>query len=104
MTRKQKLEAMRQWKQTSDKIDAEVDALKHVGIDHNIHICERAFECFDRYTVALGELIGDPDGYWLSWYASDCDMGRKPYEAGFDGDMRLIKTLSQLLDLIEATK
>lgn len=104
MTRKQKLEALQTWKKLSDKIDADVDALKRVGIDHNMNIIEIAFVAFDRYTRELGERIGDTDGSWLSWYASDCDMGRKPKEAGLDGDMKLIKTLTQLLDLIEATK
>ena len=49
---------------------------------------------------SLAELVGD--GYeWLNWYCFDNDMGKKAYEAGWEGDMRPITQAADLLWLIE---
>lgn len=49
---------------------------------------------------ALGILANDQDD-WVSWYVYECSYGRAPMEAGPEGEMRLIKTVTDLRWIIE---
>jgi hypothetical protein len=55
---------------------------------------------FEAYTMTLGELLGD-ELDWLTWYAYDNKMGKGDHPAGYDKKLKKIKTLDDLLLLIE---
>ena len=56
---------------------------------------------FSLYSNMLSKLLGDDtDDTWLDWYCYENDMGKKGYDAGFDGEVKPIKTLEDLADLI----
>ena len=53
-----------------------------------------------KYTKAVAKNVGDASD-WLVWYQLDNGMGEKCSAAGYGDDMREIKTLEDLLLLIE---
>ena len=50
--------------------------------------------------TALSFLIGD-NFNTLNWFVYECDHGRKPMEAGVDGDMRMINSHDRLRWFLE---
>jgi hypothetical protein len=44
--------------------------------------------------------IGDASG-WLAWYWLENDMGNKGMEAGYNGNLKKIRFVDELLELIE---
>ena len=101
MTREKKLALLRQWEASYLELDLQMDRLSAV-VGSMVHspFGEAVWGAWDNYTCALAELVGD--GYeWLNWYCFDNDMGKKAYEAGWEGDMRPITQATDLLWLIE---
>lgn len=47
----------------------------------------------------VAEKIGD-NGGWLEWFIWEDEWGRKEYDAGYDDDVRPIKTIEDLLWVI----
>ena len=60
------------------------------------------WKLMDAYTKAVAQLVGD-QAEWLSWHWSDNEWGEKSLEAGPTENMRQIKTLDDLVWLIEVT-
>lgn len=56
---------------------------------------------FSAYTRTLAELLGDDEIGHLDWFWLENDMGKAEHEAGYDDDIRPIKTLDDLVWLIE---
>lgn len=54
-------------------------------------------------TEATSKLVGDKSE-WLDWYATENDFGRKGLSAGYMGHEKPIKSLEDLMDLIEPIK
>ena len=102
------VEALTKWREMHDRIEK---------IDANLRplFGESAFEgevvgimweLFGAYTEALAENIGDSardpwNETWLSWYANECDMGRKPMHCTIDGKTikatRDLRTIAQIV-------
>ena len=103
MTREEKLALLRQWEASYLELDLQMDRLSAVfGSMVHSPFGEAVWGAWGNYTRALAELVGD--GYeWLNWYCFDNDMGKKAYEAGWEGDMRPITQAADLLWLIEGS-
>lgn len=103
MTRDQKLAHIQAWHDAMTKADATikpvVDALCLCGDDP---ITNTVWQLQTDLTRAYAALLGDAIEP-LEWYAADNDMGRKGRKAGIPGDMRTIRTVEELLWLIEVT-
>ena len=52
---------------------------------------------------AASIFMGDKSG-WLSWHIYDNDYGKNHLEAGYDGKRNKIRTVKDLLELIEEGK
>lgn len=61
---------------------------------------DAVWRMFDAYTDALSLALGDTDD-WLIWYFMENDMGAKAMQAGYDGKVRKVKNVRDLLWLIE---
>jgi len=57
----------------------------------------------EAYVKLVAKLAGDT-GRWIDWYIYENDFGRKKYEAGYDGNLKPIKSTRDLLNLIEKGK
>jgi len=103
MTREQKLLHIQAWHAAMTKADETIqpviDALALCGEDP---ITNTVWQLQTDLTRAYAEILND--GFEsLAWYAGDNDMGRKGMEARVAGEMRPIRTVDDLLWLIEAT-
>lgn len=82
------------------RLDQAFDALHQaVGFTENpLH--EAAWKVFELYCDAVSREIGDT-GTWISWFINDNRMGLRGFEAGGKGRMRPIKTVADLVAVIE---
>ena len=64
------------------------------------HVFKTVWQIFESYTQALELALGDSGG-WMSFYKDENAMGRNGLEAGYDGKTKPIKTLNDLLELIQ---
>ena len=103
MTREQKLAHIQAWHDAMTKADEAIqpviDALKLCGDDP---ITNTVWQLQTDLTHAYAALIDDALES-LSWFACENDMGRKGMEAGVAGSLRPIRTVEDLLWLIEVT-
>lgn len=103
MTRDEKLAHIHAWHdamtRADDAIQPVIDALKLCGEDP---ITNTVWQLQIDLTRAYAALIDDAFES-LSWFARENDMGRKGMEAGVAGSLRHIRTVEDLLWLIEVT-
>lgn len=103
MTRDEKLAHIQAWHaamtRADDAIQPVIDALKLCGEDP---ITNTVWQLQTDLTRAYAALLDDAFES-LAWYAGDNDMGAKGMQAGVAGEMRPIRTVEDLLWLIEVT-
>lgn len=103
MTQTKKLTAIRRWATAMEAGDGLLAPVIDVlDLRPEGPITTALWLTQDALTKATSELIGD-DQDWLAWFAAENDMGAKAYEAGPAGAVRPIKTLDDLLWVIEAS-
>lgn len=64
---------------------------------------DRMWRMFDEYMASAETLIGDKEK-WLGWFVYDNSCGASELKAGLGRRLKKIKTVDDLLDLIEETK
>lgn len=103
MTREQKLAHIQAWHaamiKAEDTIKPVVDALGLCGDDP---ITNTVWQLQTDLTRAYAALLDDAFES-LAWFACENDMGRKGMEARVAGSLRPIRTVEDLLWLIEVT-
>lgn len=89
-----------QWQVQHHKLEKLMDGVREsIGLDIEGPMVDTVWKLFDAYTEALAHQVGD-HGRWLHWFHGDNDMGGSGHEAGYDGQLKPIKTLGDLYDLI----
>jgi len=107
MTRDDKRNAIQRVVVARLALDAQLHALGDlVGSPIGSPLWDVVEKTFDALLDTTATLIGDtgaPDGHgnWLSWWVWDNDCGQAGLAAGYDGNLRPIKTPDDLLDMIE---
>jgi hypothetical protein len=96
-----KLALLKEWKEQIQHSESALDRVREaVGLDFdgpmNVAVCELQV----AYTKAVAMLVGDR-AEWLEWYWLENVMGAKAHPAGPSGKTRPIKTIDDLLWLIE---
>lgn len=77
------------------------DALaKVVGMDYESALGRATWFAFDNYVSAVSAAVGD-DGDWISWFIHENDCGQRAMQAGYDGKLKKVKTVKDLVKLIE---
>jgi len=97
-----KLRLLKRWKAVHDRCDTVwVEAKPLFGDDATgSPLWDAQWTVFEAYTDTLATLLGDGGG-WLDWFANENEMGKRQYEAGPKDKLRPIRTLSDLLWLLE---
>jgi len=95
-----KLKAMQVWEQVTKAVDKQFGDFEKLFGFVESPFTDALFRMQSEYTEAVAKNVGDASD-WLNWYQFDNDMGAKGYEAGIEGGTREIKTLEDLLWLIE---
>lgn len=105
MTTKERMKLLTEWKEQFEKCDQAWTALEKIfrGLDCDSQIGDAIWRTQQRYTEAVGKLIGD-DNDWLDWYCYDNNMGADGKKAKAAKWKRLqpVDTLGDLCRLIEA--
>jgi|GEM_PF-1067000 len=100
MTDEEKISELRKWRKTYRRLNKDFEKIESaLGSCADWPLWETVWKGFEAYTDTLSRLIGDNDK-WLDWFCYENDMGAKGYEAGHGDNVRPIKTLDDLLDLI----
>jgi hypothetical protein len=103
MNKIEKLERLTEWADEIQKADAVIDPISEVlGLSVECPIHQAVWALQAAYTKSVSELVGDQEA-WLDWYANENKFGEKGYEAGLKGNTRQIKSLEDLLWVIEET-
>lgn len=101
MTPSQRRQLLNTWHTHHEAIEALfADLSQPLGCLAETPLFETVWQCFEAYTKTVEELVGD-DYDTLTWFYLENDMGRKGMEAGYRDDMRPIKTLDDLIWLID---
>ena len=100
MTAKEILPLLEEWESRyKDLIKVQDISYKLFGRNES-PLFEASWNMFDSYTDALSQLIGDKEK-WLAWWAYDTNFGEKQSKAGKKGKEKKIKTLNDLIKLIQ---
>lgn len=100
LTHDEKLMLLEEWLQGHLLLSEQIDRIGSYFDSATGPLFDAAWGVFDGYTGAVSKLIGDAHG-WLNWFQHENNMGTKGLEAGFDGDLRAIRSVNDLLWLIE---
>lgn len=101
MTPAQKLAALKRWADAIDTGRKHCDALDEaMGLSPESKTRAAFYDLMEALTKATAELVGGTMGN-LDWYWMENDMGARGHTAGVVGDMREIRTLDDLLWLVE---
>ena len=105
LTRNEKLKLLRQWQAAHDAAEAAwEDAKKVFGRDMTgSPLFEAQWKMFDTLTRAVALALGDDVG-WLNWFAYENKMGKKGHPAGLVGKKKQVRTLRQLLRLLDVCR
>lgn len=103
MTRDQKLAALQRWATTIEAGEGMLNpVIELLDLRPEGPITSALWLTQDALTKATADLVGD-QAEWLTWFIADNEMGAKAMEAGPVGQLRAIKTLEDLLWVIEVT-
>ena len=97
---------------TYSQFKKDIDRLKKVclDIDKTYEDCKKVFgdycfespwysavyRCFELAVDVISQKYEDETTQWISWYIWENDWGKNAMEAGYDGDMKPIKTTRDL--------
>ncbi|GAB4059234.1 hypothetical protein [Uliginosibacterium sediminicola] len=100
--RAQCIALLTEWQGVIEELNAQHAVLrKALLVQLECPVIAAANTLVSSYTQAVSVIVGcDVADDWLEWYALENDFGRKGFEAGYDGKLRPIRTLQDLLDLI----
>lgn len=101
MTREQKLAALNRWQQAMEQADAAINpVIDLLQLQPESPVCSAVWKLQRLLTDMTAELVGD-QAEWLDWYSYENDMGRNAMKAGWSGFEREIRTLDDLLWLLD---
>jgi hypothetical protein len=101
MTKDEKLVALQMWESTINESDSVFDPMiEMMGLHPDGALCEIFGRLQSDLTESVSMAVGDTNG-WLAWYWLENDMGNKGMEAGYNGNLKKIRFVDELLELIE---
>jgi len=91
---------LNQWRDDMIEVDMHMQALARVtGMSPDSLLWTAVSGTQERLTRATEHIVGDTC-QWMSWFWLENDMGMKGMDAGYQDDMRPIKTVEDLAWLI----
>ena len=100
MTNEEKMRILHIWESgISDSEDAFDPLIELLGLQPEGPLCEMVWNAQSALTSMAAASLGDEEG-WLAWYWLENDMGKKEMKAGYDGNLKKVKSLQDLMELI----
>lgn len=89
------------WIEISKQLDQRIDELNGLlGCDGTSPLHSMVYSMHAAYTDAISREIGD-SFEWLNWFYFENGLGERGMEAGDKDNIKPIKTVDDLLELIE---
>jgi hypothetical protein len=85
-----------------DAVCDQAKSLMGVGVDSKLF--NPFWKAFDGYVGAVSKLVGDAGAERLCWFIWENGCGEKGMKAGYNEKLRPVKTVKQLVALIEKGK
>lgn len=105
MTKDEKLELLKTWQAAIENMQKNLEPLeKALMFAPEAPLIEAIHTLQDACTQATGMALGGDEAGWMSWYWLENGMGSKKYDAGYDGELKPIETLDDLLWLLETSQ
>lgn len=102
--RENTLALLADWQERHVAIQRMFDGIaSSMGLDPNGTLFATVWDLFDAYTAAITTFCADEE-CWAIWFMHDNDMGRKGMEAGYDGNLKAIRTTADLYELISESR
>lgn len=99
MTREEITAALIVWRDHCLAVDAAYEADRAAcGANVESPRWDAVYRMLDAYTDSVGTVIDASD--WLSWWRYENGMGKRGLQAGYDGDIKEIRGLESLVDLV----
>jgi len=95
-----KLKLLEKWNERYTELDKSWNKLLEAGFDANSDLHNATWRTFDAYTEAVGSLVGDKHD-WLTWFLYEAKQGKKNCNVVVNDKAIKVKTVKQLLKLIE---
>jgi len=84
-----------------ERLDSAFEKLEEsLGCTADSPLFRTVWESFDHCTAVVAQVVGDHQG-WIEWYIYENECGAKGMAAGYDGAVMPVKTISDLVRLIE---
>lgn len=99
MTHDEKLSLLTEWQATVESQESALEALDAALGYSDGPLRQSCHTMQERYTRAIATILGDD--IWLEWFCYENDMGGKGMEAGYEGNLKPIRTLQDLIGLID---
>lgn len=103
MTRSEKLALLTDIVKRHDALEAAQKPLRELGMSLEAPCMEEPWRVMDFAIGQVAARIGDKGG-WCGWFIHENDCGRKGLEAGLVGKERPIRTVEDLLWVMEVGK
>jgi hypothetical protein len=100
MTNEDKIDILKSWEKSIKDSEAFIERVESIFGQDESDMHRSIWSLQTELTRMTAKLIGD-DFDWLGWYQFENGFGEKNMEAGIRGDMRVIKTLEDLLWVIQ---
>jgi hypothetical protein len=100
----QKIAILTRWQKAIEEADANIDpVVDMLRLDPENPLCQAVWRTQEALTTTTSDLLDD--GFeWLGWYWLENDMGRRGHDAGPKDAVRPIRTLDDLVWLLEVAK
>ena len=97
-----KIAILTRWQKAIEEADAYFDpVVEMLRLDPENRVCQAVWRTQEVLTATTSDLVDDKED-WLHWYWLDNEMGRKGLEAGSKAEKRPIKTIEDLIWVMEA--
>lgn len=99
-----KLAILSRWQKAIEEADAHFDpVVDMLRLDPESRVCQAVWRSQEALTATTSDLLDD-GLEWLGWYWLENDMGSKGLEAGTKDEKRPVRTLEDLVWLLEVAK
>lgn len=96
-----KLAILTRWQKAIEEADAHFDpVVEMLRLDPENRVCRAVWRTQEALTATTSDLLDD-GREWLGWFWLENDMGRKGLDAGTVAEKRPIRTLEDLIWVME---
>jgi len=95
----EKLALLTEWQATVEAQESALEALDTALGYSDGPLRQSCHRMQERYTRAIATILGDD--IWLEWFCYENDMGKRGHPAGHEGNLKPIRTLQDLIGLID---